>query len=58
MSDRLESTTPEPGTTETPAKTKRSWRSRLLELAFWALVAVGVALAMIYFADKLLPNNF
>jgi hypothetical protein len=41
-----------------PTKTRRSWKSRLLELAFWALVAVGIAVTMIYFANRLLPNNF
>ncbi|HET7481490.1 MAG TPA: hypothetical protein VFK89_01385 [Actinomycetota bacterium] len=37
---------------------KRSWKSKLLELAFWALVSVAVALVMISLANRLLPNNF
>jgi hypothetical protein len=42
----------------TPTRTRRSWKSKLLELAFWALVAVAIGLTMIYFANRLLPNNF
>ena len=37
---------------------KRPWKSRLGELALWALVSIAVALIMIYFSEELLPNNF
>jgi hypothetical protein len=37
---------------------KRSWKSRLAELALWTLVAVATALIMIQLAETLLPENF
>ena len=40
------------------ARPRRAWRSRLLELLLWTLVAVGTAAIMIYFAETLLPANF
>lgn len=36
---------------------KRPWKSRLIELALWALLSVAVAAVMIHFADKLLPGT-
>lgn len=44
-------------TTGTPRK-KRSWKSRLLELALWAAVSIVTALIMIALSNKLLPTNF
>jgi hypothetical protein len=41
-----------------PARTKRSWKSRLLELALWAALSIVTAVVMIALSDKLLPNNF
>jgi negative regulator of sigma E activity len=38
--------------------TKRSWKSRLLELAAWACVSLATAAIMILLSDKLLPANF
>jgi hypothetical protein len=38
--------------------TKRSWKSRLLELAAWACVALATAAIMILLSDRLLPANF
>jgi hypothetical protein len=38
--------------------TKRSWKSRLLELALWTCVAVATATVMILLSNKLLPSNF
>ena len=38
-------------------KTKRPWKSRLIELALWAALSVAVAAVMIHFADKLLPGT-
>ena len=37
---------------------KRSWKSRLGELALWTLVAVATALILIQLSEALLPNNF
>lgn len=37
---------------------KRSWKSRLLELALWAAVSIATALIMIALSEKLLPANF
>jgi negative regulator of sigma E activity len=37
---------------------KRSWKSRLLELAAWACVSLATAAIMILLSDKLLPANF
>ena len=34
---------------------KRSWKSRLLEFALWAALAIGTAGLLIYFTDELLP---
>lgn len=37
---------------------KRSWKSRLGELALWALVSLVTAFIMIQLAETLLPANF
>lgn len=37
---------------------KRSWKSRLLELALWAGVAIATALILILLADSVLAPNF
>lgn len=37
---------------------KRSWKSRLGELALWALVSIATALILIQLAESLLPANF
>jgi hypothetical protein len=38
--------------------TKRSWRSRLIELALWALLSVAIAVALVLLSNHLLPSNF
>lgn len=37
---------------------KRSWKSRLGELALWALVAIATAIALVLLSESLLPANF
>ena len=37
---------------------KRSWKSRLAELALWALVAIATAAIMVMLSEELLPANF
>jgi hypothetical protein len=37
---------------------RRSWKSRLLELALWAAVALATAALMIALSEKFLPENF
>jgi hypothetical protein len=37
---------------------KRSWKSRLGELALWAAVAIITALVLIQLSEELLPTNF
>jgi hypothetical protein len=37
---------------------KRSWKSRLGELALWALVAVATAVILVMLSERLLPSNF
>jgi hypothetical protein len=37
---------------------RRSWKSRLLELAAWACLSLAVAVIMIMLSGKLLPANF
>lgn len=37
---------------------KRSWKSRLGELALWVLVAVATAVIMVLLSEELLPANF
>jgi hypothetical protein len=37
---------------------KRSWRSRLLELLLWAVVAVATAVFLVYASERWLPANF
>ena len=63
MSDNEEAVArPEPTYSETPAapsaRPKRSWKSRLIELALWAALSIVTAVVMIALSDKLLPNNF
>ncbi|HWC13595.1 MAG TPA: hypothetical protein VG929_03275 [Actinomycetota bacterium] len=36
----------------------RSWKSRLLELALWAAVAVATAIVLVLLSESLLPANF
>ncbi len=38
--------------------TKRSWKSRLRELALWGCVSIATAVIMILLSNKLLPPNF
>jgi hypothetical protein len=49
-----------PDETVTPdrGRAKRSWKSRLIELALWAALSIATALIMIALSDKLLPTNF
>lgn len=37
---------------------RRSWKSRLLELSLWLLVAVITAIVLVLVSDKVLPTNF
>ena len=37
---------------------QRSWKSKVLELLFWAAVAVGTAIALVLLSDEILPANF
>ena len=37
---------------------RRSWKSRLVELALWAAVAILTAVIMVILSEKLLPANF
>jgi hypothetical protein len=37
---------------------RRSWKSRLLELALWTAVALITAAIMISLSETLLPSNF
>jgi negative regulator of sigma E activity len=37
---------------------RRSWRSRLLELALWAGVSLATAVILVSLSEKLLPTNF
>jgi hypothetical protein len=37
---------------------KRSWKSRLGELALWALLAIATAVVLVMLSDRLLPANF
>lgn len=40
-------------------RTRRSWSSRLLELAFWIAIALVTAWVLIQNVDRILPaNNF
>jgi hypothetical protein len=40
------------------SKTRRSWKSRLLELAAWIAVALITAGILIALSENLLPTNF
>ena len=37
---------------------KRSWKSRLLELALWTAVALATAVVLVLLSESLLPANF
>jgi hypothetical protein len=37
---------------------RRSWRSRLLELALWLAVAIITAAVLVLLSEDLLPTNF
>lgn len=37
---------------------RRSWRSKLLELLVWALVAIATAWLMVALSERFLPANF
>lgn len=37
---------------------RRSWRSRLIELALWALLSVVIAVILVALSNRLLPANF
>lgn len=43
---------------EKPAVAKRSWKSKLIELALWAALSIVTAIVMIALSNKLLPTNF
>ncbi len=38
--------------------TKRSWKSRLLELLFWIGIAVLTAVILVQVSERVLPPNF
>jgi hypothetical protein len=58
VSDRETTTAPPPQMPEPQPVARRSWKSRLIELALWAALSVAVALIMIALSNKLLPENF
>jgi hypothetical protein len=37
---------------------KRSWKSRLLELAMWICISIITAVILVALSEKLLPENF
>jgi hypothetical protein len=37
---------------------RRSWKSRLLELFVWFLVAVATAVILVLLSEEILPANF
>ena len=37
---------------------KRSWKSRLAELALWVAVAIGTALFLVWVTERIAPPNF
>lgn len=37
---------------------KRSWKSRIAELALWAAVAIATAVILVLLSESLLPANF
>jgi hypothetical protein len=37
---------------------KRPWKWRILELLFWAAIAVGTAVVLVALSDSILPANF
>lgn len=37
---------------------RRSWKSRLAELALWATIAIITAVVMVLLSEELLPSNF
>jgi hypothetical protein len=51
--------TPSPARDLTPTPVgRRSWKSRLLELFLWFLVAVATAAALVLLSEEILPANF
>ena len=40
------------------SKSRRSWKSRLLELAAWVVVALITAGILIALSENILPTNF
>lgn len=58
MSEQEATTTQPPGTPEPQPVARRSWKSKLIELALWAALSIAVALIMIALSNKLLPENF
>ena len=40
------------------SKSRRSWKSRLVELAAWVVVALITAGILIALSENLLPTNF
>ena len=62
MTEPTENPPPPPPTTPrdvtpVPAK-RRSWKSRLLELFLWFLVAVVTAVLLVLASEEILPANF
>ena len=39
-------------------RSRRSWRSRLLELALWLAVAIVTAVVLILLSEDFLPTNY
>jgi hypothetical protein len=37
---------------------RRSWKSRLLELALWVAIAIVTAVILVMLSEQLLPSNF
>jgi hypothetical protein len=37
---------------------KRSWKSKLIELALWAALSVITAVVLVLLSEKILPSNF
>jgi hypothetical protein len=39
-------------------RSRREWKSKLLELLMWAIVSLATAVILVLLAEKLLPSNF
>ena len=51
--------TPPPSRDVTPVPVgRRSWKSRMLELFLWFLVAVATAIVLVLLSEEILPANF